>query len=120
MMAPNEFRRGNLFMDKVSGKWEPVIENERIAGATLQNREMYPLKNGRQIVPIPITMEILENCDKIQLEKVQGLLMVSVDTPARLWWLGIEKTKQQIKALHELQNWYYLETGEELRINYNT
>ena len=117
-MAQNEFRKGNLFRDRITGKWVAVNESEANIPATLLNKEMYPLKDGRQMVPIPITLEIFEMCDKIQLEKVEGLLMVFVDNPTRLWWLGVEKTKQQIKTLHELQNWYYSETGEELKVNY--
>ena len=118
MLTRKEVRKGNLFMDKPSGKWIALNEEEANIGVSLSNREMYPLKNGRQMVPIPITLEILDKCNKMQLEKVAGLLMVFVDNPTRLWWLGIEKTKQQIETLHELQNWYYSETGEELIITY--
>src|SRR4051795_5125371 len=110
IILQNEVRKGNLFMDKANGKWIAVNEEEANIGASLVNRERYPLKNGRQMVPIPITLEIMGKCDQMQLEKIAGLLMVFVDNPKRLWWLGIEKTKQQIRTLHELQNWYFLET----------
>lgn len=132
MIKNTELRLGNYVQDTVSGEWMIVDELGKSVGATLINRDKYPLPDGWQMGYIPLTPEVMKKCG---FKKGRGKhndqweLNVDIYLNFRLheedYSLEIfDKEENSItpycehlKNLHTLQNLYFALTGEELEIN---
>lgn len=119
-----EFRLGNLVMDKVSGEWMEIFEIGANITANVLNREKYPLPDGWQMAPIPLSEDILEKCgfkpyndDGLWLcigwesFTLQNRYLSYDGFDAKLW---NEDIMPIVTSLHRLQNLYFALTGEEL------
>lgn len=141
MIDPKELRIGNYCKDTVSGEWLLVDEitkgdaGNHITGFYVVNREKYPLPNGWEAAPIPITPEWLERLgfeskkDKRirwhEFKKLIGkygvrVLQVNFDKSELLsvWIVAHDRfaDHEHIKYIHQLQNLYFALTGQELTI----
>lgn len=97
---------------------------------TLEDRHWVSIENYS---PIPLSPEILEKCDIEQIKKVVDLLVIvttpmvtgpvietdkKISIPASYnWGLKIKHTDKPLPYLHQLQNFVWINTGEELNIN---
>lgn len=130
-MEAKELRIGNLLRDKVSKTLLEVIEltKEDIITHVI-DRNMFPLKDGWGLEPIPLTEEWLlkfrfdklSNQDDIYYQK--GYIRISADVyenglfhlrkrvPSQVWKDNLVCT---IMYVHELQNLYSLIEKEELK-----
>jgi len=70
--------------------------------------------------PIPLTADILERVDINQLKRIADILEIFESAPfvkVKAWSLVVKHTKHPLKYVHNLQNFYIENTGEELTIN---
>lgn len=108
-MKATELRIGNLFIEKYSGQIIKVIGlNEKTI--TFEGK----FKNEWQAEPIPLTEEWFYNFGFIifNSSNEKGLIVVNkLVNPLKYSIFG-----REIKYVHELQNWYFLLTGEELTL----
>lgn len=129
MIKANELRIGNFLKDQQSGEILIVDELTATGIATIVlDRSKYPLKEGWQAVPIPLTPEELEKCgfeNKLSiagfptgLYQKNGLdIGYSGDDIVLDQYSARFKSEGlfvKVKYLHQLQNLYYALTGEEL------
>jgi len=124
MINKNELRLGNLVMDIVSGEWMVVDEIGENVGATVINRDKYPLNPGWEMGPIPITAEILElsgfknsltgTCRGLVTSDGKDRFSIFYDGRFKV---GTEDLSIKILFLHQLQNLYFALTGTEQTIN---
>lgn len=125
-MKNTDFRIGNYVMDEVSGELMVISELGENIVATVVNRDKYPLPDGWQMAPIPITAEWLLRCEfEISSDEYGGWLSPSVNDerwrvrPADghfYWKLEMSTTPVIFSGVHHLQNWFYFLTGEELTV----
>jgi hypothetical protein len=130
MVSANELRKGNYVQDIVSGEWMIVDELGENVGAVLINRDKYPLPDGWQMGPTPLTPAVLMRCG---LKDPAGNGMAyRMDHGNSMEFCCYVKdgfmryqTKLsgmsfnfggRITSLHLFQNMYCLLTGEELEI----
>lgn len=125
MIKATDLRIGNYVCDVVSNELMIVDELGENIGATLIDRDKYPLPNGWQMGYVPLTPELLE---QIGFEKRlffrQGSIyeMILPHTGLRfdltdnglLFASGYGSV--YIKFLHELQNLYFALTNKELAV----
>lgn len=67
--------------------------------------------------PIPITLDTLARCNPPQMNKIAELLQVGFggqDKDPKEFTLTVKHTGRNITSIHELQNFYEANTGEEL------
>lgn len=67
--------------------------------------------------PIPITLFSLAKCNPPQMNKISDLLQVGFggqDKDPKEFVIVVKHTGRQIKYIHEIQNFYEANTGEEL------
>lgn len=128
MIKANELRLGNFVWDIVSGEWMVVDELGENIGATIINRDKYPLPDGWKMGPIPITSEVLKKFGFVCFDRSWRLDAFNIVENGR-WVNGdpIEEIKYmvyktgigaivEVKTLHHLQNLYFALTQEELNI----
>lgn len=124
MIHKQELRLGNMVMDKISGEWMEVFEISENITAHVINREKYPLPDGWQMAPIPLSEDILEKsgfepynddglwrCIGWESFTLQNRYLSDAGFNAKLW---NEDIMPVITSLHQLQNLYFALTGEEL------
>ena len=133
MINVNELRKGNLVKSLTLEIYCPVqtIEVSSIALKcdTGRVRCDYVDHKFTSIDPIPLTPEWLERCGlkdpagnglgyRMNINSVDEICWYMQDGFMRYQTQGSGFTRQlqHIKHLHELQNWYYWFTGEELQI----
>lgn len=134
-LKANQYRIGNLMRDALTGALLRVdglhneIQNERI-DYYVMDRDKFPLPDGWQAEPIPLTQEWL---DRTMFEKSSNLICgdytIRIDEIGCLgiwletgryslmdWNTGDIFTSHdnRIKYVHQLQNLYFALTGEEL------
>lgn len=125
-MNTTEFRIGNLIQDAVSGHRLLVSElSEENITTTVIDRSKFPLPDGWQMEPIPLTIEIFKR--NLNLFGYSGYYPdeVTYKISERLFilkngWFGVQVDGKQIilnyniNYLHQLQNIYFALTGKEL------
>jgi hypothetical protein len=121
-MKANELRIGNWGTITKGGKSKPIKFTSFFG---LANTELRP----EQFTPIPLTPEILEKAgiEKITMDwehhfagfdetGIQGVVIEKMKTVI-VFKSGMRlHSMQPISYLHQLQNLYYVNTGEELQI----
>jgi len=128
MISTTELRIGNLLHDPLTGEWLKVIEiTENNIITQVIDRDKFPLPAGWSTAPILLTPEILAKCgfkkdytgfaldDKMSLS-----ISITSDGEYLPCWLDkalFPGATRCIKYLHQLQNIYYILTGNELVIN---
>ena len=142
LIKAEEFRVGNLCMDKLTGEWLSVDEikrnekDEHIVIFYVINRDKYPLPAGWQVAPIPLTPEILEKAGfsdggfSVDANWYYKLINLPSNWMSVTYELNLFTTEEEnkygvnletqyfgyFKYLHQLQNLYFALTGEELPI----
>jgi hypothetical protein len=140
-MNSRELRIGNLLRDNISKTELEVIEltNEDIKTYVIV-RSKFPLKDGWEIEPIPLTEEWLlrfgferSECGKICVkkyylnrvpEKEYSIELMIFSDHISCWVSSLELESNYVEEimtkpihyLHQLQNLYFALTGEELTI----
>lgn len=132
MITASELRLGNFVMDAASCEWMKVDELGENIGATILDRSKYPLEAGWQMAGIPLTPVVLERCGfkdrsgTLANRMGFGLSMNSVDELC--WYVqdgflryqtkgaGFTRSYEHIRYLHQLQNFYVAQTGQELEV----
>ena len=129
-MEARELRIGSLLKDNLTGEWLRVTDLSENIVAEVINRDKYPLPDGWQMAPIPLTPEILEKAGFIM--KDEGYLL-TLDTVVEInqicieydWSVSIGDVNANgffasnigiCKYVHQLQNIIFSLTGEELII----
>lgn len=127
-MKNTDFRIGNYVMDEVSGELMVISELGESIVATVVNRDKYPLPDGWQMAPIPITEEWLERLGfvlgdgtvEVWVNKSgfsicrtsAGYLKYCILQFDSISVIG----EASIDYVHQLMNLYYSLTGEELTV----
>lgn len=132
-MTPNELRIGNYVFDSIGNEFMIItglsdtrIEADFIAGPSDERNERFAKGGKFQIVPIPLTPEILKKkCgfeyDNNYYEKdnLAMSLYLSDSFIATSLWVPYEfEIETKLKYLHQLQNLYFALTGEELEVKW--
>ena len=124
-MNNKDFRIGNLLVDSLTGAYLEVCELGENVGATVIDRSRYPLPDGWQMAPIPITSIILQKFgfqkDRDGVFKRGNVMYWVADTWPGGDVLQIAAGYAPIincpcKYVHQLQNLIYALTGEEINI----
>lgn len=133
-MRAIDLRIGNILRDKISKTELKVIElTEKNIGAYVIDRSKFPLKEGWEFEPIPLTEEILLKCGFVKNEEHDegglidfryelNLLNKSISFTSN-WniedciYVNITQCGVDVFYLHQLQNLYFALTGEELTVN---
>lgn len=118
MILETEFRLGNLV--NYGGEIGVIAElkthgNNKIGVRTL-DFDSY-VSFGKEITPIPITIHSLGSCNPQQMNRVSALLDICMNEhneSAKEFSILVKHTGRQIRSVHELQNFYRENTGEEL------
>lgn len=145
MINPKELRLGNIFIDNKTNELLTVCKiDEDDIGFAVIDRSKYPLPNGWQAEPIPLTPEWLERCGFDQIESIQhnqyeaeerytiriDETNISYGFVAETYGGYPEKrtrfkfsnetidTHKGVHFVHQLQNLFFALTGEELTINH--
>lgn len=130
---------GNLFRDKLTGEMLSVCSIDEDADRIefkVVNRENYPLPDGWQAEPIPLTENILKQYgfekSKISPFTDQGAFVIDKDAHSLYWCAGnvfkytgnsflylthsdyLKGGKPAIELLHQLQNLYLSLSGKYL------
>lgn len=118
-MEAKELRKGNYVQDVVSGEWMIIDEIGENIGAVIINRDKYPLPEGWQMGPIPLTPEILEKAGFYQLPhftvnngwhldigRDRVITVACVGTPNEMIFL-CEEDKPKVKNINVLRNFDY-------------
>jgi hypothetical protein len=133
-MKPTEFRIGNLLEEKLTGTLLKVVDiNESGFATYVIDRSKYPMTDGWQAQPIPLTPELLEKCGFVRSQDEDENSLTLVNGRKTFKWVegndgdyfliyqtdcGLDyNTAFELEHLHELQNLYFPLTGEELEIN---
>ena len=132
-MEARELRIGSLLKDNLTGEWLRVTDLSENIVAEVINRDKYPLPDGWQMAPIPLTPEILEKAGFIFVHKTnQYGWYLTVENRSLCWchsdYVSLEFNAGQhddyshalfefpCKHVHQLQNLFYCLTGTELNI----
>lgn len=125
MIDPKELRLGNWYNRKHGKGWTPTVITEEIIGGIFSAELRYALEDFE---PIPITYELLLQLGFIDPAKNGWGCRISVNSSDEICWYlqdgGVRyQTKLSgftrelnIKYIHQLQNAYYVLTGEELTV----
>jgi hypothetical protein len=114
-MNTNELRIGNLCQDKISGALLKV-------SFYVIDRNLFPLQPGWQAEPIPLTEEWLlrfgfEKNDNNQFILMEGSVDILFNKDLNGWTCdGINFSINMTEHVHQLQNLYFVLTGEELKL----
>lgn len=134
-MKVNELRIGNTIMCEYRNEYKPhtiksIWYNDE------ENLYFVELENGFQcnldgISPMPLTKEFFEKNGFIFMENLDSYsnyfmsedMRINVYGSSNAWVIDIDGIdfstafRKGFKYVHELQNAYYISTGEELKIN---
>lgn len=123
MIKANELMLCNLVQDEVSGELMIVDEIGENIGATLINRDKYPLADGWQMSPIALTSKWLDHLGfkerSIRIDKYSG---VRIQENGRYEFMDytdgqiVSSWDNRIEYVHQLQNLYFALCGEELTL----
>jgi hypothetical protein len=126
-MKASELRIGNLLRDKVTKTELRVIElTEQDIVTYVNDRSMFPLKDGWGIEPIPLTEERLLKFGFSREAKIGGdgiefrvyHFDVLTFNTNHGWWYKFEPMNYTpLEYVHQLQNFYFALTGKELTLN---
>lgn len=132
MIQPNELRIGNFVYQSLTDMTESIYHSIRSIGEKcVSTNELNEIVPFNKLDGIPLTSEILEKCGfsydrnygyNISLVKLSKRLNIPFDSMynARLirkYYNGFMTISENIKYLHQLQNLYFILTGEELTVN---
>lgn len=118
MIQANTLRVGNefeyLIEDNIGGnEWvRNCIDVDDIAQA-LEGNEFF----NKYYRPIPITLDTLARCNPPQMNQIAPLLEIGhggQDKDPKQFTLTVKHTGRKIHSIHELQNFYEANMGEEL------
>lgn len=127
MINANELRIGNYCRDNQSGEWllvDEIVKSEsgkHVIGFYVINRDKYPLPDGWQAEPIPVTPEILEKAwfDK-ETELVWchkgGGSSIRLTGGRYFYYFKGTGNLRVVEYVHEIQNIYHSLHSEELKI----
>jgi hypothetical protein len=122
-MNTNELRIGNLCQDKISGALLKVTgTHENDISFYVIDRNLFPLQPGWQAEPIPLTEEWLlrfgfEKNDNNQFILMEGSVDILFNKDLNGWTCdGINFSINMTEHVHQLQNLYFVLTGEELKL----
>ena len=139
-MKANELRIGNYLQDQNGNILLVIHISTESIQTTVLDRIKYPLPNGWQMEPIPLTPEILEKCGFENDYKNSGskwhkkqyftdckeaaeVMIINVNPENGRVAIYDEEsyespamTGKSILYLHQLQNLYFALTGEELEV----
>jgi hypothetical protein len=125
-MNTNELRIGNLCQDKISGALLKVTgTHENDISFYVIDRNLFPLQPGWQAEPIPLTEEWLlrfgfEKNDNNQFILMEGSVDILFNKDLNGWTCdGINFSINMTEHVHQLQNLYFVLTGEELKLKEN-
>lgn len=128
-MKTSEFRIGNILRDRVTGSLLIVSDlSEADVIFYVVDRNKFPLPDGWQAEPIPLTPEVLVKCGFVKLKLDNGFYyekylnnketFLFSDNILSYGILGVSQYEwsacDHIESLHQLQNLYHALTGEEL------
>lgn len=137
-MKANELRIGNYLQDQNGNILLVIHISTESIQTTVLDRSKYPLPNGWQMEPIPLTPEILEKCGFWY--KPGGISGADMWQGMGFWYRVKELPNQEfllrgdfsrkkpialklvgwfnsnIEYIHQLQNLYFSLTGEELEV----
>lgn len=123
MVKSTDLRIGNYVRDIVSNELMIVDEIGKNIGATLIDRDKYPLPDGWQVGYVPITPELLDcigfkKC-KFHIKGEDDLILRYGHFEFNLDYneLRFDASAVRVDYLHELQNLYFALTKKELPIN---
>lgn len=127
-MKAQELRIGNYCRDSLTGEWLLVDEiqkgenDKHIIGFYVVNRDKFPLPDGWEAEPIPITLEILEKCGIAKQREYIGIWLLEIDIVRKIATIRdphvhASSVEFTCKFLHQLQNLYFVFTDKELEIN---
>jgi hypothetical protein len=126
MIKANELRIGNYAIYRSNE--DHIVHITTIGGKTCQNQFFVNLDKAgnrhipdEQLTPIPLTPEILGKCGfaftpHLSYKGIRLSLVFSSWTPQNGLQLGSPFGTTIIKSIHQLQNWFYAVTGEELEV----
>lgn len=137
-MNTKELRIGNLIYGKIKDpKWGELrnhiaevsdIHRDRFTCQFVEQGGWADSDYGNDFEPILLTPEILEACGFIQRDGAytpywwRGRNPVTEDFLIVIKWsvtakcFFIDNVHHKVHYLHQLQNWYYLKSGEELEV----
>lgn len=101
-METNGFRIGNIMQDSLTGELLRVSElTETNVVTTVIDRSKYPLPDGWEMEPVPLTPEVLEKCgfEPCSCGGWKGPLHLESDFSIQ--------ASAPIKYLHQLQNFHF-------------
>lgn len=115
MLEANKLRIGSKVYytgDQEEGKMICTVDAEDIDNISTN-------WNGNNDVhePIPITLFTLAKCNPFQMNKISDLLQVGFggqEKDPKEFTIVVKHTGRQMKFIHEIQNFYEANTGEEL------
>lgn len=128
MINTTEIRRGNLFIDKLTGRIL-VVDGITCGDIVFDFLDGIPvaLPDGWQAEPILLTSDVLMKCGFIDPAENGLAYRINIDSTDELCWYmnlgfiryqtqgsGFTRYLQHIKYLHQLQNWWYMHTNTEL------
>ena len=120
-MKANELRIGNLLQDKISKTLLRVTElTEKNIITYVVDRNMFPLKEGWSLEPVPLTEDILLKCGAIKDNSDFGGYIIyfpngnGMRIKDNKW--STQHIVVELKYLHQLQNLYFALTNTELEI----
>lgn len=124
----NEFRRGNLVHDALTGEWMTIDEVGENTTASIIDRSKFPLPDGWEMTPITLTDEILFKAFDMKVDHwtvgaVNGMELQKMPAPE----VGYQQMEEDGHGLvpigvplvyvHDLQNRYFSLTGKEIPVN---
>lgn len=131
MILNTELRVGNLVREKITGAFMRITDiSETGYTSYVIDRSLFPLPEGWQAVPIPITEDLLLKAGFVQTYKSRwhtdydadelghgeiGVNFYHENNTIVFRFYGEHRTP--LHFLHQLQNLYFALTGEELKIN---
>lgn len=124
-MKVSELRIGNLLRDKVTKTELRVIKlTEQDIVTYVIDRSMFPLQDGWEIEPIPLTEERLMEFGAKELNPKRGVLKEFVLKTVRIEMSNsgnfyYKNSKLILESVHQLQNLYFVLKGEELTFKQN-
>jgi hypothetical protein len=120
MIKVSELRIGNLLRDKVTKTELRVIKlTEQDIVTHVIDRSMFPLQDGWEIEPIPLTEEKLIELGAKELTPKRGVLKEFVLKTVRIEMSNsgnfyYKNSKLILESFHQLQNLFFSLKGKEL------
>lgn len=135
MLNEKDFRIGNLLKDSLTGALLSVSDLNKegsVIGFQVDDLWKFPLPDGWQAEPIPLSNEILQdwgfeykdyvNQDRDDIEWLEHPKMEGYsyrDGVFSIWMMRGRVELKNIKYLHQLQNLFHALVGEELNVQLN-